>query len=213
MDDPNNWWRFVPGASWRTPLGPGSDIAGRGDWPVVQISFEDAEAYAAWAGLRLPTEAEWEFAARGGAAVSTVEDLFEPVQGWKANVWQGRFPDGDLASDGHHGAAPVASFPANAYGVHDMLGNVWEHVGDWWVPRHPDLDQTDPLGPPLELAVHFAQPPFGAMRVLKGGSWLCAPNFCQRYRPAARQPAEASISSNHIGFRVARDLAPGDRAP
>ncbi len=208
MGDLRNWWRYIAGADWRHPAGPGSTIEGLEDHPVVQVSVEDARAYAKWAGGRLPTEAEWEFAARGGLDGMDYSwgDSYSPLEGWKANSWQGTFPKTDLADDGHHGTAPVGSFDPNGYGLSDMAGNVWEHVSDWWVPGHPQTDQTDPDGPPLKLAARFASPAVGPMTVVKGGSWLCAPNFCLRYRPAARQPAESHIGSNHIGFRIARDV-------
>ncbi len=209
MEDVMQWWSFTPGATWRTPLGPGSDIAGMDLMPVVQVAPEDAEAFATWAGGRLPTEAEWEFAARGGldGAEYTWGETFDPAQGWKANSWQGTFPVTDTADDGFHGLAPVGSFAPNGYGLYDMAGNVWEHVADWYVPAHPDRPEVDPHGPPAELAAQFSHPEIGPRRVIKGGSWLCAPNFCYRYRPAARQAQEMGLGTNHIGFRVAFDAA------
>ena len=208
MGDIGNWWRYVAGANWQHPTGPDSNIDGLDDHPVTQVSIEDARAYAKWAGGRLATEAEWEFAARGGLSRKAYVwgDTYDPAQGWKANSWQGQFPTDDLADDGYHGTAPVGQFTANGYGLYDMAGNVWEHVNDWWVPGHPNTAQTDPSGPPMKLAVRFASSATGPMTVVKGGSWLCAPNFCLRYRPAARQPAEGHIGSNHIGFRIVRDI-------
>ncbi|MGX1305692.1 sulfatase modifying factor 1 [Amorphus suaedae] len=209
LADPNAWWRYVTGADWRHPTGPDSSIEGLGHHPVVQVSPEDAAAYAAWAGGRLPTEAEWEFAARGGldaADYAWGQTYQAPGEAWKANTWQGLFPSVDMAEDGHHGTAPAASFAPNGYGLYDMIGNVWEYVGDYWVPGHVPGPKVDPQGPDAVVAARFSSPATGPRRVVKGGSWLCAPSYCQRYRPSARQPAELSLGTNHIGFRIVKDV-------
>lgn len=197
------WWRYVPGADWRHPTGPDSSIEGLDNLPVVQIAQADALAYAEWLGRDLPTEAEWEFAARGGLEGTTYTwgDTYDPVEGWKANSWQGSFPVQDEALDGFHGTAPVGCFEPNGYGLVDMAGNVWEYTQDYYLPGHFPVPAEDPAGPDAALSARYS--PTGMPQVaIKGGSWLCAPNFCLRYRPSARQPQEPDLSSNHIGFRT-----------
>src|SRR4051812_5055254 len=194
------WWQYVPGADWRHPAGPDSSIAGKDNHPVVHITYQDAKAYARWAGRDLPTETEWEFAARGGldGADYAWGDEPAPDGQYLANSWQGFFPYEDDKSDGHHGTAPVGCYPPNGYGLFDMVGNVWEWATDWYQPGHVLLaDGTiNPTGPEPRNG------PAGAPRVIKGGSWLCSPNFCGRYRPAARQPQEVDLGASHIGFRT-----------
>lgn len=186
-----NWWVYVPGANWQHPSGAGSSIEGLGRHPVVQIGYEDAVAYAEWAGRRLPTEAEWEFAARGGLDGATYEWGETPPVGDKprANTWQGVFPVANTEDDGFFGTAPAGCFDPNAYGLHDMTGNVWE----WTASLYQGGES------PTGERVH----------VVKGGSYLCASNFCVRYRPAARQGQEAGLPTNHIGFRTVRERDPG----
>jgi len=204
------WWRYVPGADWRRPAGPGSSLVGRGRHPVIHIAYADAEAYAAWAGRRLPTEAEWEFAARGGQAgrLYAWGDELQPGGVHHANLHQGRFPIQDAAVDGFAGAAPVASFAPNAYGLHDMAGNVWEWVSDWY---RPDYYATlaaagrmalNPKGP--DNAFDPGEP--GAMkRVQRGGSFLCTSQYCSRYLVGTRGKSEISTASDHVGFRTVKD--------
>ncbi|MDF1586803.1 formylglycine-generating enzyme family protein [Marinimicrococcus flavescens] len=207
MADVSQWWRYVPGADWRHPAGPESSIEGKENHPVVQVAHEDARAYAAWAGRSLPTEAQWEYAARGGleGAAYSWGDSYDPARGWKANTWQGRFPVEDGADDGHHGTAPVGCFEPNGYGLFDMAGNVWEWAADWYAPGHSSSPATDPSGPDVFLAA-AAAPDGLPRRVIKGGSWLCADNFCGRYRPGARQPMEADLGASHIGFRTVLEV-------
>ena len=209
LQDVTQWWRYQPGADWRHPEGPGSSIVGRENHPVVHVAVEDAMAYADWADKRLPTEAEWEAAARSGLeeATFTWGEHYDPVQGWKANTWQGRFPVEDRGEDGHHGTAPVGCFEPNGYGLYDMAGNVWEWTADWYLPGHRPEPVTNPRGPELFQAAAFAGDRI-PRRVIKGGSWLCADNFCARYRPAARQPMDADLGASHIGFRTVSDTPP-----
>jgi formylglycine-generating enzyme len=212
-----NWWAWVPGTNWRYPLGPRSSIAGKDRLPVVHIAYEDAEAYARWAGKELPTEAEWEFAARGGldGAIFTWGDEHFPDGKAMANFWQGEFPWQNLLIDGYEGTSPVGTFPPNGYGLYDMAGNVWEWTSDWYVHRHADeviksccgLAANPRIVSP-EKSYDPRQPQFRIPRkVVKGGSYLCAPNYCLRYRPAARQPQMIDTGMTHIGFRciVRRD--------
>jgi len=208
LDDHRAWWRFVPGASWRCPEGPGSDAAGRGDHPVVHVGHEDAAAYATWAGKALPTEAEWERAARGGLEGATYCWGEEPDASARANVWRGRFPDAHDAADPWPRTSPVGSFAANGFGLFVMAGNVWEWTDDYFAlaaaaapgaccaPRNPRV--TAPV------AASFTPGEPVPRRVIKGGSHLCSPDYCLRYRPAARQGEAIDTSTSHIGFRCVR---------
>jgi len=185
LDDPTRWWRYVRGATWRAPLGPGSSVERFESHPVVHVAIEDAHAYARWLGRDLPTEAEWEYAARGGLEGDAAwDEPHDPVSGWKANTWQGRFPARNTLEDGWLTTAPVGCFPANGFGLRDMTGNVWEYAAENW--------SAEPGAVAREA---------GSV-VIRGGSWLCAPNFCGRWRPTARQPQERALGSNHIGFRT-----------
>jgi formylglycine-generating enzyme required for sulfatase activity len=206
------WWRYVFGADWRHPEGPGSSIRGRDDHPVTHVTLADTEAFAAWAGRRLPSEAEWEFAARGGldrAAYAWGAEL-APDGAMLANYWQGLFPTENLRLDGWARTSPVGCYAANGFGLYDMIGNVWEWTADWYgigVSKGPKCCAPDPRGDAARAASHDPNDPGAAFprRVLKGGSHLCAENYCQRYRPAARYPQTIDSSTSHIGFRCARD--------
>jgi formylglycine-generating enzyme required for sulfatase activity len=211
LDDSRNWWEYVPGAYWKRPGGTGTSINGRDHHPVVQVAYEDVEAYATWAGKEIPSEAEWEFAARGGldGGVFTWGNEHFPDGKAMANTWQGEFPWQNLKLDGYEGTSPVGSFPPNGYGLHDMAGNVWEWTLDWYAPGHPD-DAEGPCCAPSNTRVtslegsQVATGEPGSQiprKVIKGGSHLCAPNYCLRYRPAARQPQMIDTGMSHLGFR------------
>jgi formylglycine-generating enzyme required for sulfatase activity len=209
--DVSQWWRFAPDANWRHPRGSASSITSHDNDPVVDLSIEDARAYASWMGRDLPTEAQWELAARGGLDDATYgwgDEYYDPVQGWRANTWQGVFPVHNSEDDGYRGVAPVGCFAPNGLGLFDMIGNVWEYTQDLWVPRHEPGSESDPHGPPAALAVSYATAPTGPAVVIKGGSFLCAPTFCSRYRPSARQPQEQGLGASHLGFRTVLNEAP-----
>jgi formylglycine-generating enzyme len=214
LGNPNNWWAYVPGASWRRPQGPGSSLEGREQHPVLHVAYADAEAYASWLGRSLPTEAQWERAARGGldGAEYTWGSEFAPEGSPMARVWQGEFPWQNLRPDGLAGPLPVGSFPPNGYGLYDMAGNVWEWTQDWYQDRHAQSMAAccipfDPQGCAREQSYDPAQPAIRIPRkVLKGGSHLCAPNYCLRYRPAARIPQMIDTSTSHIGLRCVLNM-------
>jgi len=203
LNDYRNWWEYVPGAHWKRPGGKGTTINGRDRHPVVHIAYEDA--YASWAGKELPGEAEWELAARGGLdhAVFAWGDERFPDGKAMANTWQGEFPWQNLELDGYDGTSPVASFEANGYGLFEMTGNVWEWTSDWFTTRHADAVESPCCVPRIPRVTSPEALAGEAMprRVIKGGSHLCAPNYCLRYRPAARQGQAIDSSTSHLGFR------------
>lgn len=209
LHDPLNWWAFVFGADWRHPTGPGSVSDHLGDHPVTHIAYEDAEAYAHWAGKSLPREAEWEYAARGGLKAKPYAwgDELIPQGKYLANFWQGQFPHENAALDGHVRTSPVRHYPPNDYDLYDMIGNVWEWTSDWYTNNHPQKNKSccvpqNPRGGNETESYDPFQPDIRIGRkVLKGGSHLCAPNYCQRYRPAARYPQPIDTSTSHVGFR------------
>lgn len=214
LDNYFQWWSYVAGADWRHPTGPKSNIEGRGNYPVVQIAYPDAEAYAKWAGKRLPTESEWEFAARGGVPGQLYAwgNELKPGGKFQANIYEGQFPveNGDTGADGYKGIAPVAQYPANGYGLHDVGGNVWEWCSDWYrvdtyarlklaggVARNPQGPSTpyDPAEPNEKKRVH------------RGGSFLCTDQYCTRYMVGTRGKGDARTASNHVGFRCIKPAA------
>lgn len=196
------WWRQVYGADWSHPEGPHSDVADRSDHPVVHVSWADAGAYCAWAGNRLPTEAEWEYGARGGLEQQRFPwgDELEPDGDHRMNVWQGAFPTENACGDGWYGTAPVTEYPANGFGLHNMTGNVWEWCADWFAPDfYASSPTTDPVGPPD-----------GTHRVMRGGSYLCHASYCNRYRVGARSGNTPDTSTGNLGFRCVADVQPGE---
>jgi formylglycine-generating enzyme len=210
LSDWGQWWRFRFGANWRRPYGAGSSIMGLDEHPVVHVAYRDAEAYAAWAGKALPREAEWEFAGRGGleGAEFAWGDEFMPQRRHMANTWQGDFPLENTQADGFGRTSPVTAFPPNGYGLYDMIGNVWEWTTDWYSahhdssPAHACCAAENPRGGPEQSSYDACQPLIRIPRkVLKGGSHLCAPNYCRRYRPAARHAQPVDTSASHVGFR------------
>jgi sulfatase modifying factor 1 len=208
LDDVRNWWHWTPGTAWNRPLGPGSDLNGLGDHPVVHVSHEDVAAYATWAGKRLPTEAEWEYAARGGldGAEFTWGDHDPQETHPVANTWQGHFPDENTALDGWIGTSPVGSYPPNGYGLYDMAGNVWEWTDDWYLPHREQPEAAhccSPAARDLSLDPNLPGSPI-PRKVVKGGSHLCTPQYCFRYRPAARQAQMIDTATSHMGFRCVR---------
>jgi formylglycine-generating enzyme required for sulfatase activity len=209
--DSHAWWVYVPGAQWRHPEGPESSLEGRGSHPVVHVAFDDVAAYARWAGKALPTEAEWEFAARGGleGASFTWGDEIEPGGQIMANTWQGEFPWLNTKRDGFGRTAPVGSFPPNGYGLSDMAGNVWEWTADWYAVHGNTAAETACCAPDSRATEEASyDPDEPAIRiprkVLKGGSHLCAPNYCLRFRPAARMPQMVDTGMSHLGFRCVK---------
>jgi formylglycine-generating enzyme len=211
LNNPYRWWTYVPGANWRHPLGPQSNLKGKESYPVVQIAYLDAEAYAKWARKRLPTEAEFEFAARGGLSGKTYVwgDEFRPNGKWMANTWQGKFPLKDEGRDGFAGIAPVRSFPANGYRLYDMAGNVWEWCSDWYRPDYYKTlaDKGVAINPQGPDSSFDPDEPDQRKRVQRGGSFLCNEQYCSRYIVGTRGKGEVNSGTNHLGFRCVKSAS------
>lgn len=209
LNDYSQWWRWLPATDWQHPEGPDSNLEGKMHYPVVHVAYEDAVAYCAWAGKRLPTEAEWEFASRGGAEQQRYAWGNEmKLKGkFMANTFQGSFPNHNTAEDGYERLAPVKSFPANAYGLYDMIGNVWEWTSDWYDVEYFKVLAKSPLSvdPPGPAKPYDPNEPYAIKRVSKGGSFLCADDYCVNYRPSARQGTAFDSGMSHLGFRCVKN--------